>query len=40
MIPEGFPKWCTVYSYFAKWSEPDPQGLSPDFSQTLILGHV
>jgi transposase len=28
MLPEGFPKWCTVYSYFAKWSEPDPQGLS------------
>ena len=28
MLPEGFPKWCTVYSYFAKWSEPDPRGLS------------
>ena len=28
MIPEGFPKWYTVYSYFAKWSEPDRQGTS------------
>ena len=23
MLPEGFPNWVTVYSYFAKWSEPD-----------------
>jgi len=22
MLPEGFPKWYTVYSYFAKWREP------------------
>ena len=28
MIPEGFPKWYTVYSYFAKWSEPDREGTS------------
>ena len=28
MIPDGFPKWCTVYSYFAKWSEPAPDGTS------------
>jgi transposase len=28
MIPEGFPKWYTVYSYFAKWSQPDPDGMS------------
>src|ERR1035441_10019971 len=28
MIPEGFPKWYTVYSYFAKWSQPDPDGIS------------
>src|ERR1035441_2494546 len=28
MLPEGFPKWCTVYSYFAKWREPDQQGTS------------
>jgi len=25
MIPAGFPKWYTVYSYFAKWSEPGPR---------------
>ena len=28
MLPEGFPKWSTVYSYFAKWSKPDQQGMS------------
>jgi transposase len=28
MLPEGFPKWYTVYSYFAKWREPDQQGIS------------
>jgi transposase len=28
MLPEGFPKWCTVYSYFAKWREPDQDGIS------------
>jgi len=22
MLPEGFPNWVTVYSYFAKWSAP------------------
>ena len=28
MLPEGFPKWRTVHSYFAKWSEPGPDGRS------------
>jgi len=28
MLPEGFPKWRTVHSYFAKWSEPSPDGIS------------
>ena len=28
MLPEGFPNWATVYSYFAKWSEPDRDGVS------------
>ncbi len=28
MLPEGFPKWRTVHSYFAKWSEPGPDGVS------------
>jgi transposase len=28
MLPEGFPKWRTVYSYFARWSEPDQDGIS------------
>ena len=28
MLPEGFPNWVTVYSYFAKWSEPDANGVS------------
>jgi transposase len=28
MLPEGFPNWVTVYSYFAKWSEPDVNGVS------------
>jgi len=28
MLPSDFPKWRTVYSYFAKWSEPDPDGTS------------
>jgi len=28
MLPEGFPNWVTVYSYFAKWSEPDQEGKS------------
>ena len=25
MLPEGFPKWRTVHSYFAKWSEAGPE---------------
>ena len=28
MLPEDFPKWQTVHSYFAKWSEPGPEGSS------------
>ena len=28
MLPEGVPNWATVYSYFAKWSEPDSGGVS------------
>ena len=28
MLPDGFPKWRTVHSYFAKWSEPGPDGMS------------
>lgn len=28
MLPEGFPHWVTVYSYFAKWSVPDGNGVS------------
>ena len=28
MLPDGFPKWRTVHSYFAKWSEPGPDGTS------------
>jgi transposase len=28
MLPEGFPNWVTVYSYFAKWSKPDQDGVS------------
>jgi len=28
MLPEGFPKWRTVHSYFAKWSEPGTDGIS------------
>ena len=28
MIPGGFPKWYTVYSYFTKSSQPDPDGTS------------
>ena len=27
MLPGEFPKWRTVYSYFAKWSEPGPDGI-------------
>lgn len=28
MLPRDFPKWGTVYSYFAKWSKPDKDGSS------------
>ena len=34
MIPAEFPKWYTVYSYFAKWSKPDQEaghGVAPQF---------
>lgn len=27
-LPSGFPKWQTVYAYFAKWNEPDQSGES------------
>ena len=27
-LPSEWPKWQTVYSYFAKWSEPDQSGVS------------
>ena len=26
-LPSDFPTWRTVHSYFAKWSEPDEQGV-------------
>ena len=28
MLPDGFPKWRTVHSYFAKWSAADQDGVS------------
>ena len=28
MLPEGFPNWVTVYSYFAKWSATSTDGVS------------
>ena len=28
MLPRDFPKWRTVHSYFAKWSEPGQHGVS------------
>jgi transposase len=28
MLPQGFPKWGTVYSYFARWNKPDQDGIS------------
>jgi len=28
MLPDGFPEWRTVHSYFSKWSEPDQDGIS------------
>ena len=27
-LPSDFPNWQTVYSYFAKWREPDEHGIS------------
>ena len=27
-MPSDFPKWRTVHSYFAKWSEPGQDGIS------------
>jgi transposase len=28
MLPDRFPNWVTVYSYFAKWSATDQDGAS------------
>ena len=28
MLPDGFLKWRTAHSYFAKWSKPGPNGIS------------
>ena len=28
MLPECFPKWCTVHSYFMIWSQPQANGMS------------
>ena len=28
MLPDRFPNWVTVYSYFAKWSATDQDGTS------------
>ena len=28
MLPSEYPKWRTVHAYFAKWSEPGPDGVS------------
>jgi transposase len=27
-LPSEFPKWQTTYAYFAKWKEPDQDGIS------------
>ncbi|CAH1905382.1 hypothetical protein NTGHW29_590007 [Candidatus Nitrotoga sp. HW29] len=27
-LPSEFPKWQTVYAYFAKWSKPDEHDIS------------
>jgi transposase len=27
-LPSDFPKWRTVHSYWARWSQPDEQGIS------------
>lgn len=28
MLPGDFPKWRTVYSYYERWREPGPDGIS------------
>ncbi|MBI3286246.1 MAG: transposase [Burkholderiales bacterium] len=28
MLPRDFPKWRTVHSHFAKWSEPNQDGIN------------
>ncbi|BBL34822.1 hypothetical protein Nstercoris_01067 [Nitrosomonas stercoris] len=28
LLPDSFPKWRTVHSYWAIWSEPDAEGVS------------
>jgi len=28
LLPSEWPKWQTVYAYFAKWSQPDHNGVS------------
>ena len=35
MLPEGFPNWVTVYSYFAKWSAPDADGVMERIDATV-----
>ena len=37
-LPGDFPKWRTVYSYFATWSEVKDQGVSL-LAQALKKGH-
>ena len=27
-LPADFPKWTTVYAWWRKWSQPDPDGVS------------
>ena len=27
-LPQEFPKWQSVYAYWRKWQEPDPDGVS------------
>ncbi len=38
MLPEGFPNWVTVYSYFAKWSAPDQDRVSA-LERALKIGY-
>ncbi len=46
MLPRDFPKWTTVYSYYAKWSKPQENGMSvleealkkSDWRKTTKLG--